>query len=277
MTATSPSSAAAPRPSRVAGRASFGRAAAAEWGKLRSTRSTYWTLLSGFAVSVGFSALLASIVSSGYDDLSARAKADFDPAYQGLQGLGYALVAFGVLGVLTITSEYSGGLIRVSLAAVPRRGRLLAAKAAVLGGLVLVVGEVSSAVSFAVSQAIFAAKGADARLGDPGMLRAVLGGGLYIAVITLLSLALGVIVRRSAGALTVVLTVLFVLPAVGAFLPGSAGETYNNLLPANAGQAIMAVRPQDGSLGPWAGFGVLCLYTAVLMAVAWGSFQRRDA
>jgi hypothetical protein len=245
---------------------------ASEWTKFWTVRSAFWSLLATFVVTIGLSALL----SVAYVASSVR-EPSFDPGAYGLAGLNFGVITLGVLGVLVISSEYATGMIRASLSAVPRRSRLLAAKAAVLALITLVVGEAVSFASFFVSQAVFATKDLDVSLGDPGVLRAVLGGGLYLTLVALISLGVGAILRHTAGAITAVLGALFVLPIFGAFLPGDWGRTVQKLLPSNAGGAILATRALPSALPPWTGFGVFAGYTAVVLVVAFVLFNRRDA
>ncbi|MEV4255774.1 ABC transporter permease subunit [Spirillospora sp. NPDC049652] len=257
--------------------ARFTDAVAAEWIKIRTVRSTFWTLLAGIVVTVGLSVLLAWFFVSAYDQLSTRERFRFDPTAYGLAGINFGMVAFGVLGVLVVTGEYATGMIRTSLTAVPRRTRLFAAKALVLGVVVLVVGEIVSFAAYFLSQLVFASRSLDEGLGADGVLRAVIGGGLYLTLIALFALALGMLLRHTAGAVTTVLGLLFVLPIIGSFLPGDLGRTVRKLLPSNAGGAIMNTRPSADSLSPWAGLGVFALYTAVLLVAALVAFRRRDA
>jgi ABC-type transport system involved in multi-copper enzyme maturation permease subunit len=275
MTATAQQPQAAP--AGPAAKASFGRVLASEWTKIRTVRSTFWTLLAGVVVSVGLSVLISLAFASSYDQLPASDKASFDTASFSLVGLNFGMVAFGVLGVLVVTGEYATGMIRTSLTAVPRRGQYLAAKALVLTGLVLVVGLVVSFASFFLAQLVYRTKDLDGSLGDPGVLRAVIGGAIYLTLIALISLAVGMLLRHTAGAVTTVLGVLFVLPIIGSFLPGEWGDTVAKLLPSNAGGALMSARDMPNTLSPWTGGAVFALYTVLVLAAAFVSFQRRDA
>jgi ABC-2 type transport system permease protein len=260
-----------------AGRATFGRVLASEWTKIRTVRSTFWTLLAGVVVSIGLSVLISLAFASSYDQLPAQDKESFDIASFSLVGLNFGMVAFGVLGVLVVTGEYATGMIRTSLTAVPRRGQYLAAKALVLTGLVLVVGLVVSFTSFFLAQLIYRTKDLNGSLGDPGVLRAVIGGAVYLTLIALISLAVGMLLRHTAGAVTTVLGVLFVLPIIGAFLPGDWGDTVAKLLPSNAGGMLMSTRQMENTLSPWAGGAVFALYTAIVLVAAFVTFRRRDA
>lgn len=258
-------------------KASFGNVLGSEWTKIRTVKSTFWTLLAGIIVSIGLSALIAWAFASSYDQMDAEDKAKFDPAAFGLVGLNFGMVAFGVLGVLVITAEYATGMIRTALTAMPRRSEYLAAKALVLGVLVLIVGLAVSFGAFFLSQLVYRSKHLDGSLSDPGVLRAVIGGGLYLTVIALMALGVGVLLRHTAGSVTTVLGLLFVLPIIGQFLPGDWGDTVKKLLPSNAGGAIMSAKETSDSLAPWTGFGVFALYTAIVLIAAFVAFQKRDA
>ncbi|GAB3680905.1 ABC transporter permease subunit [Actinocorallia lasiicapitis] len=258
-------------------RATFGDTLFAEWTKLVTVRSTFWTLLAGIVISIGISAAVAAAVTAGYSELGDSEKASFDATGFGLAGLSLGILAFAVLGVLVITSEYSSGMIRTSLAAMPRRVDLLAAKALVLFGVVLVVGEIVSFGSFFLSQLIFSGKDLEATLTEPGVFRAVVGGGLVLAVTALLGLGVGTLLRNVAGSVTVILGVLFVAPIIGGFLPGSAGETINKFLPSSVSGTITTVVPPDDGLSPWTGFALYTLYALILLALATFRLKKSDA
>ncbi|MEV5574724.1 ABC transporter permease subunit [Spirillospora sp. NPDC052269] len=268
---------AAERPGTRGRPATFADAVASEWIKILTVRSTFWTLLAGLVVTIGLSGLLALVFVSAYDNLTPHDKLQFDPTAYGLVGIQFGMVAFGVLGVLVITGEYATGMIRTSLTAVPRRARLFAAKALVLGVVVLIVGEIVSFAAYFLSQLIFADKNLNEGLGAHGVLRAVIGGGLFLTLIALFALAFGALLRHTAGAVTTVLGLLFVLPIVASFLPGTFGETVRKLMPSAAGGAVMGTRPSRDLLSPWTGLGLFALYTAVLLIVALVLFQKRDA
>ncbi|MFI6522570.1 ABC transporter permease [Spirillospora sp. NPDC050679] len=274
MSHASPTRAPAPA---GAPRNTFARTVASEWTKIRTVKSTFWTLLAGAVVVIGFSALWALLFTASYDQLTPADRAGIGPTTPMQIAFYFGMVIFGVLGVLVITSEYATGMIRTALTAVPNRRRYLAAKAAVLALVVLVAGMVVSFASFLVGQAILSTKGLGGSLGDAGVLRAVFGGGLYLTLIALLALGVGVILRHTAGSVVVVFVVLFVLGIVGGFLPGEWGATVAKYLPSNAGSAVLAPRQAEGVLAPWEGLGVFALYTAVALAAALVLFQERDA
>ncbi|MFI0445109.1 ABC transporter permease subunit [Actinomadura sp. 6N118] len=266
----------APAPARPP-RARFGNVVSAEWTKILTVRSTFWTLLAAIIVTIGLSLLLAWAFTSQYREMSAADRAEFDPVTYSLAGVDFGIVAFSVLGVLVITGEYATGMIRTSLIAMPRRVEFLAAKALVLGVVTLIVGQLVSFASFLLCQLIYKSQRIDASLGDDGVLRGVVGGGLYLALITLLALGIGALLRHTAGSLTMILGVLFVLPIIAQFLPGGWGEAVRKLLPSNAGEAITSAKPTEGLLSPWTGFAILALYTAVVLVGAAFLFQKRDA
>ncbi|HWW53923.1 MAG TPA: ABC transporter permease [Acidimicrobiales bacterium] len=259
----------------------FSNVLRSEWTKLRSVRSTYWTLLAAVIATVGISALISSIYASQYSTMSASSRAHFDPTSFSLNGIFLAQLAIGVLGVLVITSEYSTGAIRSTFAAVPQRRTVLAAKATVFTAVTLVVGVVSSFAAFFIGQAILSTQGIQAHIGDPGVLRAVAGGGIYLAVLGLFALALGTLIRHTAGAISAVFGIVLVLPILVSTLPASWSNSIAKYLPSNAGQAIGRTVQGAGrggpSLSPWVGMGVFCLYAAVTLAIAAVALRRRDA
>ncbi|MFD0687006.1 ABC transporter permease subunit [Actinomadura fibrosa] len=255
----------------------FANVLSAEWTKILTVKSTFWTLFAGAVVLIGFSALWALAFSASFDDMSSNDRATFTPMLPIQAAFYFAMVIFGALGVLVITAEYASGMIRTTLTAVPRRVTYLAAKTVVLGVVVLLVGLAVSFASFYASQLILATKGLDGSLGDRGVLRAVIGGGVYLALIAILALAVGTLLRHTAGSIVVVFVLMFVLGIVGGFLPGSWGDTVNKYLPSNAGSAILSPTRQQGELAPWTGLALFAAYTLVLLAAALVLFKRRDA
>lgn len=238
--------------------------------KLRSVRSTSWTLGAAVAFNVGLAALVAVVLPN-------HLKANFDATRISLGGLHLSQIAIGMLGVLTITSEYDTGMIHPSLSAVPRRGWLLGAKAIVFAATALVVGTVASFAAFFVFQAFLSDESLRTSLGDPGVVRAVIGGGLYLTVLGLFGLGLGAILRGGAAAIAALFGVLFVPPLLLELLPHSWQETIGPYVPMEAGSQIYALRQGADSLGAWSGFGVFCLYAAVALGVGFVLIERRDA
>jgi ABC-2 type transport system permease protein len=261
-------------------RPGFGRLLLAEWTKIRTVRSTLWSLILLVVLDLGFTALFVGLTVGQWDntDASDRAQITADPVSM-ILGSGFFLsqLTVCVLGVLVIGSEYSTGMIRASLLAVPRRLPMLWAKALVFTLVVLVLGVAVSFVSFFIGAAILGGK-VDVSLGDEGVLRAVVGGGLYLAMLGLFALAIGAIVRHTAGGITGVIGFVLVLAPLAALLPGSLGEHVHAYLPSEAGTLIAkAHQGPDDLLTPWQGYGVFALWTAALLALAAFLLKRRDA
>ena len=249
----------------------------AEWTKLRSVRSTVWTLLAAVGLAVGFGALVGVSQMSNWDNLKPNERLLFDPTFFSLSGLWLAQLAVGVLGVLIVTSEYATGQIRATLGATPQRVTVLAAKAAAFTGVILTIGTVAAFSAFWTGQGIFASKGLDVSISEPGVLRAVFGGALYLAAVGLLGIGLGVILRRTAGAVAALVGLLVLAPLVGGFLPASFQESAGKYFPAQAGMAVFGVVPDPRALAPWTGYGVLLAYVAVALVVGGLLLTRRDA
>jgi len=255
----------------------FGDVLRSEWTKLRSVRSTFWALTVTAVLGIALGALISAAAAHGYSRLSVSGKLSWDPTNTSLSGMVVAQLAIAVLGVLCISSEYSSGMIRTSLIAVPKRGRLLAAKSLVFAVATLVVGEVTSFVAFFVGQALISGHAPRAALGDTGVARAVVGAGLYLTVLAVLSVAVGTVLRHPAAAIACMIAVLFVLPAIVQALPSSWRNPVNEFWPTQAGGQIAGVYIPAHTLQPWPGFGVMCLFVAIVYAIAWRLLDRRDA
>jgi hypothetical protein len=168
-------------------------------------------------------------------------------------------------------------MIRATFAAVPQRRSVLAAKAAVLAAATAVAGLVSSFAAFFVGQAILSSKHIEAHIGDPHVLRAVIGAGLYIPVLALLALGIGALIRRSAGAIAAIFGLIFVLPGLVLALPSSWSNAISKYLPSNAGEAIFRTIRDRSTLSPWVGFALFCGYAAAALVAAGVVLNRRDA
>jgi ABC-type transport system involved in multi-copper enzyme maturation permease subunit len=264
----------------VAGPVRFGRLLVSEWTKIRSVRATIWSLLLLVVLTFGFTALFTALTVSQWDktDPAQRQQAIADPVSTILgSGLVLSQLAVCVLGVLVISSEYGTGMIRASILAVPHRTPMLAAKAIVFAVVVFVVGELAVFPSFFLGAAILHSR-TPVSLSDPGVLRAVIGAGLYLAVLGLFALAIGALLRHTAAGITGVIAFILVLSPLAQLLPGSVGDHIHAYLPSEAGQLIAyAHQVPGGLLSPWQGFGVFCLWTAVLLAAAAYLLKRRDA
>jgi ABC-type transport system involved in multi-copper enzyme maturation permease subunit len=276
MTTTTDATATAPQ----VRNAGFGRLMLSEWTKIRTVRSTIWALLLLVVLDLGFTALFTSLTVAQWNktDAAARASVMADPTST-ILGSGFFLgqLTVCVLGVMVVASEYSTGMIRASLLAVPRRLPMLAAKAVVFTALILVLGTAVSFGSFFIGAPILHDK-APVALGDPGVLRAVIGGGLYLAMLGLFALVLGAIIRHTAAGITGVIGFVLVLAPLAALLPGSLGKHIHAYLPSEAGHLIGQARQGSHDLlTPWQGYGVFAIWTAVLLVVAAVLLKRRDA
>ncbi len=261
---------------RTAGGYGFRSVARMEWLKIRSVRSTGWVLLVFAAGMIGLSILVLS--HENWASMPAADRATFDPTNDGFTGLALGQLALGVLGVLAITTEFSSGMIRATFAAVPRRPLVLAAKAAVTGAIMLVAGEVLAFAAFAVGEAVLRSPAPHATLGQPGVLRAVLLGGAYPALIGLIGLGLGAIIKNTAAAISAVVGMLFVLPLILLPLGDSVQHSVGQFLPMLiAENSLTSVKPVAHSLSPGVGFGVLCLYAVAALVAGGLTLARRDA
>jgi hypothetical protein len=244
-----------------------------EWTKLRSLRSMI--LCAGLIV-VGMIGI-AVILGIRWSRQTGPMPDDFDPTLVSLSGVYLAQIVAGAVGVLTISSEYTTGMIRATFSAVPQRPAVLAAKALVLTAAMLVLGEIVSFASFTLVQALLVDRHAGASLGDPGVLRAVAGAGLYLPAVALLGFGLGAVVRHTAGALSSFFAILFAPSALVDLLPDSWRNAIIDYLPANAGSQIFTVVQTKDALAPWTGLGVFCLYAAVAIGAGFLLVTRRDA
>ncbi|MHB8263632.1 MAG: ABC transporter permease [Acidimicrobiales bacterium] len=258
----------------------------AEWTKIRTVRSTTWSILAMVIVSVGISAIASAAKASQFTRHSSMAGFGFDPTRISLTGLLLGQLAIGVLGVLVITAEYSTGTINATFAATPRRYLVLLAKIAVFGMVAFVVSEITAFASFFVGQAILSGSAPYATLSTPGTLRAVVGGGLYLTALGLLALGLGAIIRHTAGAITIFVTMLLIFPLILQALPTSYIDAISRYLPANIGVVLISTASSTASssqpfavlqlFSPWAGLGVLCGYAALALIVGIALMVRRD-
>jgi ABC-2 type transport system permease protein len=263
-------------PPAAAGRAGFAGAVRSEFTKIRSVRSTYWTLLALVVVTVGIGALAClGAVSHG----GGPRGPGFDPTFRSLVGLILGQLIIAVLGALTITSEYATGMVRTSLTVQPRRGTLFAAKAVVFAVVSLVTGLIASFASFFIGQAILSGKHLNATLGQPHVLRAVIGGGLFLAVCGLLSFGLGAVLRHTAAALTTAIGLLFVIVILSNFLPQNWQDHVDKWIPFNAGSQIWSTVTTPGSnmFSAWTGFAVFAAYAAIAIGAGFVLFRKRDA
>jgi ABC-2 type transport system permease protein len=260
---------------RSAGRATFAGALRSEFTKIRSVRSTYWTLIAMFIVVVGFGAL------ASFGAATHQHGPDWDPTRQSLAGLYIGQLIIGVLGVLAISSEYGTGMIRTTLTTNPHRGMMITAKAVVFTVVAFVASLITSFAAFLLGQAIMSSHHINATLGDPGVLRAVIGGALFLTACGVLAFGLGLLLRHSAAGIGAMVGLLFVVTILVNFLPQGWQNGVDKWVPALAGGMIWQVQPQPpGStpmFGPWPSFAVLCGWAALAFVSAVLLYRRRDA
>jgi ABC-type transport system involved in multi-copper enzyme maturation permease subunit len=261
--------------------AGFVRLLRAEWTKIRSVRSTVWSMLAFVVVAIGFSTLIAAVINNtwnkpGNHPNHARLLADPTAVIFGA-GLGLGQLAIAVLGVIVITSEYSTGAIRASLLAVPHRIPMLAAKAVVWAALDLVISAITVFATFFITTAILKDH-VTVTLSGPGVTRAVIGAILYLVVLGLFALAIGGLIRHTAGAIAIVVGIVIVVPPLVGLIPGTIANHIHGYLPTIAGQLVAQTSQESGDvLSAWQGFGVFCAWTAVLLAACGWLLVRRDA
>jgi hypothetical protein len=256
----------------LTGMAGFRQVARMEWIKLRGLRSTWW-LLVGLALGmVGIGVAVLTVYRTHLPRPGAAQMVN-----DGLSGVVLGQLLVGVLGVLTMTGEYSTGMIKSTLAAAPHRAVLLAAKAAVLTPVALVAGELVCFGTFFASQAALSGSAVPrAGLGDPGVARAIVLSGAYLSLIGLVGLGLGAIVRHTGAAIGLLFGILFVpMFVLGAI--GPAAFPVARLLPMFILiNSVSVVTPTTGCLSGWAGIGVLCGYAAVALGLGGWLLVRRD-
>lgn len=247
-----------------------------EWGKFHSIRATLGCLAGALAATAAYGYLFGLADARRYLAGSAADRAAFDPTDTGFRALVLAGVLVSAVGVLAVTSEYASGTMPVSVAAVPRRGLLLGGKAAVVAVVTLVAGPPMALVSFTLSQLSLAARNVpSAGLGDPGVLGAVAGAGLFTGLVGLYGVALGFLLRRSAGAVSLG-TFLLILPGMASLFPDAMAEWIVVWWPSAAGARVFAVHPGSGGLAPLAGIGVLAAAVLALLCAAAAVFRARD-
>jgi hypothetical protein len=259
------------------GRVTQLRVAVSEWTKLRSLRSTLWSLFAAILLTILLPVLFAAITSSHWGSMSAHERADRHPLDIALAGVNLSQLAIAVLGVLVITGEYSTGMIRASFAAVPKRLPVLWAKTAVFGlvTLLLMVGPVL--IAFFASQAILSRHHIlQVSFSHPGVARSVIGGAAYLMLVGIFALGIGAIVRNTAGAIATFAGIFFVIPPLMNILPSSWNDAISKYLPSEAGRQLFSLTHDANSLSPGAGGLLFVGYCALTLAIAAVLLVRRD-
>ena len=279
MSAVLTPAATTPAPARVpALRVTQGRVLLSEFTKFRSLRSTMWTLLAAIVLMIGIGALFSAVTASQYHTFNWAERAAFNPVTTSLNGVIFAVVAFGVLGVLLMGGEYSTGMIRSSLTAVPRRLPVLWGKVAVFAGSIFSVSLVASFIAFFLGQALLSSHHLGVPITAPDALRSVIGAALYVTVAGLIGVALGALLRNTAAGIAIFASVFFVVPLLATLLPASISDHLAQYLPSNAGGVIWGGAAfVPNALSPWTGFALLCGYAAVLIGAGAWRLRRSDA
>jgi ABC-2 type transport system permease protein len=276
MTATAAPPTAAPMQQRPTIRVTQPRVISSEWIKLRSLRSTWFSFAAALVVAIGLGILFSAL--RGHDiHIHGGEIIGFDPTELSLRGMFLAQLAVGVLGVLFVTGEYSTGMIRASLSAVPRRVPVFVAKLVVFSAVTFVVATAASLIAFLGGQAALHSYHLGVSLSSPGAARAVIGGGLYLTLVGVIALGCGFALRNTGGAIATLFGLLLVLPILGGALPASWQVHVNKYLPMNAGTAIMTTGHHSDSLPPWQGIGVFALYAVAALAIGLSVLRRHDA
>jgi len=272
-------------------RVTFPRVVRSEWLKFRTLRSTVWTVAITVVLMVGISLMFAAIVQVAASTPEMQEGMAQDPDMQaagGLRGIfvitvgyGFAQLAIAVLGALSITNEYSSGMIRSTFAAEPRRLPVLWAKLLVVVTVTVVLTVVALALAWLVTYPMLDANGLTADLSDPEQVRALVGTVLYLATIAALSLGVGVLLRHTAGAIATLVAVLFVVPLIFTIATQAGNvewvRTVNKFLPTVAGEQVISTGPASGDLlEPWQGFAVLAAYAVAALVAAAAALKRRD-
>ncbi|GAA4723997.1 ABC transporter permease subunit [Nocardioides endophyticus] len=254
-------------------RPGLGAVLRSEWIKLTTVRSTWWTLVATFVLGAGLTILMCW----GNADWLASEGADESPGSFITWGMMIAQITAVVLGALVVTTEYGTGMIRTTFAAVPARGRVLAAKSVVVVAVLFVVGTVTAFVGYFGGNYFLDREGIGMSL-EGDVLRAMYGSGLYLAGIGLFTVAVGFLLRHTAGTISIVLALMLILGNMVNLVPGEFGEWLTKLMPGNAGSAIATpVSFNPNLLDAWTGFAVFGAETAVLLLLAWAMVRRRDA
>jgi ABC-2 type transport system permease protein len=249
-----------------------------EWTKLRSLRSTRWSLLVAVAFTIGFPILASVVTSVRWSHMSPLEQANRHPMDIALIGVRLAQLAIGVLGVLLISGEYSTGMIRATLGAVPRRLPVLWSKVAVFAAVTFVLALPAVLIGFFASQAVLRSHHIlEISFSTPGVERSLIGGALYLTVIGIFALGLGAITRNTAGGIALFAGIIFVIPPLLFILPLSWEQAISKYLPSNAGADVFSLTQGSHDLAPWPGFALRCGYTALTVAIAAVLLVRRDA
>jgi ABC-type transport system involved in multi-copper enzyme maturation permease subunit len=261
----------------VTGKVTQARVVVSEWTKLHSLRSTRWSLAVAVILTIGLPLLFATIVGSHWAHMAPRERANRHPLDVALAGVNLSQLAIAVLGVLIITGEYSTGMIRASFTAVPKRLPVLWAKLGVYAAVTFVLMVPSVLLAFWGSQAILNQHHIlQISFSHAGVARSVIGGALYLTVLGMFAMAIGAIVRNTAGGIAAFAAIFFVIPPLMNILPTSWNNAISPYLPDAAGRDVFSLTHGVHDLAPGPGFALFCAYTAAAIAIAAVLLVRRD-
>ncbi|AZK94988.1 MULTISPECIES: ABC transporter permease subunit [Streptomyces] len=263
-------STAAPTAPAAAYRLTSARVLRAEWHKLWTVRSTWITLLTAVVSTIGLGVAIGATYENGGDD------SDMDTVFLTLVGFQFALIALAVLGILVTAGEYSTGLVRSSLTAVPRRTPVLWAKTAVFGAVVLATTLTTAFVTFFAAQAFYADTDQAASLGDPGILRALLGSAAGLTLLAVIALGIGALVRSVPGAIGGFIALILILPSVLTMLPYDIVDDLVDYFPAESFNSLNTARPAADAAAPGEALLALVLWAAAFLVSAAALLKRRD-
>jgi hypothetical protein len=247
-----------------------------EWTKLYSLRSTRYALLATAIMTIGFGIIACAANVSRWSSMTAADKASFDPLSTSLLGVSFGVLAIGVLGVMLITGEYTTGMIRSTMTAVPKRLPVVGGKAGVYALVALVLAIPAAFIAFFAGQAILSGQHIQIAFSHPGVPGAILGAAGYLTLVGLFAMGLGAILRNTAAGIATFAGVMFVLPPLISILPSSITNSIDPYLPSNAGQAMMQIGHHAQTLSPGAGLAVFAGYVVAVIAAAAVLLVKRD-
>lgn len=249
----------------------------AEWIKFRTVRSSVMGVAVTVVLTIGLGVLITTLVRTHWSQLSPLRVATFDPVSSSLRGSLFAQFAVGVIGTLFITSEYTSGSIRTTLTAVPNRVRLIASKCIVLFVTTLLLGEFVCFAAFLIGQRIYLGVVPTASIDNGTVLRSVILAGLYLTLLAMFAFALGVMLRQSAAAISVFVSLLLIVPIIGFFFPQNWQNDFMRFEPSSLGVSMESPFAPSNTFGAWSATLVLLAYVVAALALAFVLFQRRDA
>jgi hypothetical protein len=255
----------------------LGAVVKSEWIKFRSVRSSLWGIATFLILTLGLGVLITVAVRSNWAHSGPDVRVGFDPTSTSLTSTAFAQFAVGVIGILFITAEYTSGSIRTTFAAVPNRFRVIGAKLLVLVASILVTGEAICIATFLTGQSIFKGVVPTASLSNSSVLRSVLLAGVYLTLAAMIGFAIGLMLRHSAGTISVYVGLLLILPLITLALPQSWQDHIDKFEPSTLGREMMSPFPAQHMYSAWTATLILFIYALILTVVGVMFTQRRDA